>query len=44
MVITDAEYDEGLRKLKAEQPILRTDLRLYATVVQLPASVGRGKA
>jgi hypothetical protein len=32
MVITDAEYGEGLRKLKAEQPILRTDLRLYATV------------
>lgn len=44
MVITDAEYDEGLRRLKAEQPILRTDLRLYATVGQLPASVGRGRA
>lgn len=40
MVITDAAYDEGLRKLKAEQPILRTELRLYATVAQLPASAG----
>lgn len=39
MVIADAEYDEGLRRLKAEQPILRTDLRLFATVGQLPADL-----
>lgn len=41
MVITDAEYANGVRRLEAEQPVLRTDLRLYATVGQLPAAVGR---
>jgi SAM-dependent methyltransferase len=33
-VLTDAEYEEGLQRLRAEQPILRADLRLYATVAQ----------
>ena len=32
MVISDAEYEEGLRRLSAEQPVLHADLRLYATV------------
>jgi len=32
MVIGDAEYDAGLRRLRAERPILHADLRLYATV------------
>ena len=31
MVISDAEYEEGLQRLQAEQPILHADLRLYAT-------------
>jgi hypothetical protein len=31
MVLSDAEYDEGLARLRAEQPILHADLRLYAT-------------
>ena len=32
MVLSDAEYEEGLLRLSAEQPILHADLRLYATV------------
>jgi ubiquinone/menaquinone biosynthesis C-methylase UbiE len=31
MVLTDVEYEQGLQQLMAEQPILHTDLRLYAT-------------
>jgi ubiquinone/menaquinone biosynthesis C-methylase UbiE len=31
MVLTDAEFEEGLRRLESEQPVLRADLRLYAT-------------
>jgi ubiquinone/menaquinone biosynthesis C-methylase UbiE len=36
MVIGEAEYEEGLRRLEAEQPVLRTDLRLYATIGRVP--------
>jgi SAM-dependent methyltransferase len=32
MVISDAEYEEGVRRLTAERPVLRADLRLYATI------------
>jgi ubiquinone/menaquinone biosynthesis C-methylase UbiE len=32
MVISQAEYDAGLQRLRAEQPTLKADLRLYATV------------
>ena len=32
MVISDAEYEEGMQRLRAEQPILHADLRLFATV------------
>jgi hypothetical protein len=32
MVISDAEYEEGLERLKREQPVLRADLRLFATI------------
>jgi SAM-dependent methyltransferase len=32
MVISDDEYDAGLRRLQSERPILEADLRLYATV------------
>jgi hypothetical protein len=32
MVISDDEYDEGLARLTAEQPVLRADLRLFATI------------
>jgi SAM-dependent methyltransferase len=38
MVITDGEYEEGLHRLKAEQPLVRTDLRLYATVGRVRAA------
>lgn len=31
MVVSDTEYENGLQRLKAEQPILHADLRLYAT-------------
>jgi len=39
MVISDAEYEEGLRRLSAEQPVLHADLRLYATVGWARASL-----
>jgi ubiquinone/menaquinone biosynthesis C-methylase UbiE len=32
MVISDVDYEEGLQRLRAEQPILHADLRLHATV------------
>jgi hypothetical protein len=31
LLLTDAEYDAGLRRLAVEQPVLRADLRLFAT-------------
>jgi hypothetical protein len=31
MVISDDDYETGMRRLMAEQPVLRADLRLYAT-------------
>jgi ubiquinone/menaquinone biosynthesis C-methylase UbiE len=34
MVISDAEYEAGMRRLTAERPILHADLRLYATVAR----------
>jgi ubiquinone/menaquinone biosynthesis C-methylase UbiE len=32
MVITDDDFDEGIRRLNAEQPTLRAHLRLHATI------------
>ena len=32
MVMSDAEYEEGLRRLRTEEPNLKADLRLYATL------------
>jgi SAM-dependent methyltransferase len=32
MVIDDAEYESGLERLRAAQPVLHADIRLYATV------------
>lgn len=34
MVISDAEYEAGMRRLHEERPTLRSDLRLYATVAR----------
>jgi ubiquinone/menaquinone biosynthesis C-methylase UbiE len=31
MMLSDAEYEEGLERLRAEEPILHADLRLFAT-------------
>lgn len=31
LLLTDAEYEAGLRRITAEQPVLRADLRLFAT-------------
>ena len=31
MLISDAEYDAGMRRLLEERPVLRADLRLYGT-------------
>jgi ubiquinone/menaquinone biosynthesis C-methylase UbiE len=45
MVISSREYEDGLHRLKAEQPILRADLRLYATVGWVrPPSCAAGHA
>jgi len=38
MVISDADYDRGRRRLEAEQPDLHADLRLYMTVAQVPSA------
>ena len=35
MVISDAEYESGVARLRAEQPVLRSDLRLYGTVASV---------
>ena len=35
MVIEDQEFETGMRKLRDERPVLRADLRLYATVGRL---------
>jgi len=35
MVISDAEYEAGLERMRQEQPLLRADLRLFATVGSL---------
>ena len=31
MVISDEDYESGMRRLMADQPVLRADLRVYAT-------------
>lgn len=35
MVIDDEEFEAGMRKLREERPVLRADLRLYATTARL---------
>jgi ubiquinone/menaquinone biosynthesis C-methylase UbiE len=35
LVISDEEFESGMRRLREERPILRADLRLYATVAHL---------
>ena len=37
MVISDAEFAEGIRRLERERPMLRADLRLYGTFATVPA-------
>jgi ubiquinone/menaquinone biosynthesis C-methylase UbiE len=36
MLMSDAEYEAGLQRLRAEQPLLKADLRLYATTGTVP--------
>jgi SAM-dependent methyltransferase len=36
MVISDTDYDAGRRRLEAEQPVLRADLRLFMTTAEVP--------
>jgi hypothetical protein len=36
LLLSEAEYQTGLERLKAERPRLRADLRLYATTAVLP--------
>jgi len=40
LLLTDAEYEAGLCRLTAEQPVLRADLRLFATTGVLGAAAG----
>lgn len=35
MVISDADYEAGMRRLRAERPVLRSDVRLFATTAWL---------
>ena len=32
MVISDAEYESRTRRMRRERPVLRADLRLFATI------------
>ena len=34
MVISDAAYEAGVRRLRAERPVLRADIRLYGTIAE----------
>lgn len=43
MVVNDEDYEAGLRQLIAEQPILRSDLRVYATIGWIRPQPGRDK-
>jgi ubiquinone/menaquinone biosynthesis C-methylase UbiE len=38
LLLTDAEYEAGLRRITTEQPVLRADLRLFATTGVLGAT------
>jgi ubiquinone/menaquinone biosynthesis C-methylase UbiE len=40
MVISDAEYEAGVQRLRSMQPALCADLRLYATVGWVPTTSG----
>jgi hypothetical protein len=35
MVISDTDYEAGMSRLRAERPVLRSDVRLYATTAWL---------
>lgn len=37
MMISDAEFAEGMERLEREQPLLTADLRLFATTASLPS-------
>ena len=37
MVISDADYTAGRRRLEQERPVLRADLRLYMTTARVPS-------
>ncbi|HEY2378242.1 MAG TPA: class I SAM-dependent methyltransferase [Gemmatimonadaceae bacterium] len=41
MVISDAEYESGIARLRKDRPVLRSDLRLYGTVATLSARAAR---
>lgn len=41
MVISDADYESGLSRLTTIQPVLRTDLRLFATTGRVESSSDR---
>jgi SAM-dependent methyltransferase len=35
LVISDEEFESGMRRLREERPVLRADLRVYATIAHL---------
>lgn len=43
MVVNDEDYQAGLRQLIAEQPVLRSDLRVYATIGWIRPQAGRDR-
>jgi len=44
MVISDADYESGVRRLREERPLLRSDLRLYGTVAEKSSSSAQADA
>ena len=42
LLLTDAEYEAGLRRITAERPVLRADLRLFATTA-VPGTIEPGR-
>jgi ubiquinone/menaquinone biosynthesis C-methylase UbiE len=38
MVISDSEYEAGMRRLRRDRPVLRSDLRLFGTTAHMQAA------
>jgi len=43
LVISDEDFESGMRRLREERPVLRADLRLYATIAHLADEADAGR-